>query len=221
MKYDRDETFLREKLTAGLHPTAVDVWPAVAEQLPAAHKMRRIRWLRLAVCVATPLLIAAGVLVGTAEFTNLRENPRPSFAPQANTGYAITYERQYFTLDSDLLAGMIANHNGETAADGTKPGSINLSGRLHPDSADGRNIYAKAASAAGDSAEFVATDTVYAAAVIPIGRGAVPDKVYLRMGKQIDGCRVEMMAVAYLGDNSKETAAAVFEKDRAWLTWTC
>lgn len=264
MKYDRDETFLREKLTAGLHPTAVDVWPAVAEQLPAAHKMRRIRWLRLAVCVAAPLLIAAGVLVGTAEFTNLRENPRPSFAPQANTGYAITYERQYFTLDSDLLAGMIANHNGETAADGTKPGSINLSGRLHPDSADGRNLYAKAArgydswaeltaatglplvqnplldageddeavsvkryitewseSAAGDSAEFVATDTVYAAAVIPIGRGAVPGKVYLRMGKQIDGYRVEMMAVAYLGDNSKETAAAVFEKDRAGLTWTC
>lgn len=264
MKYDRDETFLREKLTAGLHPTAVDVWPAVAEQLPAAHKMRRIWWLRLAVCVAAPLLIAAGVLVGTAEFTNLRENPRPSFAPQANTGYAITYERKYFTLDSDLLAGMIANHNGETAADGTKPGSINLSGRLHQDSADGRNLYAKAArgydswaeltaatglplvqnplldageddeavsvkryiterseSAAGDSAEFVATDTVYAAAVIPIGREAVPDKVYLRMGKQIDGYRVEMMAVAYLGDNPKETAAAVFEKDRAGLTWVC
>ena len=45
--------------------------------------------------------------------------------------------------------------------------------------------------------------------------------MYLRMGKQIDGYRVEMMAVAYLGDNPKETAAAVFEKDRAGLTWVC
>ena len=118
MKYDREEAYLHEKLTGGLHPAGVDLWPAVAEHLPDAPPARHPRW-KLAICLAAPLLIAAGVLAGTAEFTNLRENPRPSFAPEANTGYAITYERQYFTLDGDLMAGLVANHNGETAADGT------------------------------------------------------------------------------------------------------
>ena len=144
MKHDREETFLREKLTNGLHPAAVDLWPAVAEALPDTRPARRSRW-RLAICLAAPLLIAAGVLVGTAEFTNLRENPRPSFAPEATTGYAITYERQYFTLDEDLLAGMVANHNGEPAEDGTKPASGSTSGSLHPSETDTRNVYAKAA----------------------------------------------------------------------------
>ena len=111
MKYDREEAYLHEKLTGGLHPTGVDLWPAVAEHLPDTPPARHPRW-KLAICLAAPLLIAAGVLAGTAEFTNLRENPRPSFAPEANTGYAITYERQYFALDADLLAGMVANHNG-------------------------------------------------------------------------------------------------------------
>ena len=108
MKYDREEAYLHEKLTGGLHPAGVDLWPAVAEHLPDAPPARHPRW-KLAICLAAPLLIAAGVLAGTAEFTNLRENPRPSFAPEANTGYAITYERQYFALDEDLLAGMVAN----------------------------------------------------------------------------------------------------------------
>ena len=94
MKYDREEAYLHEKLTGGLHPAGVDLWPAVAEHLPDAPPARHPRW-KLAICLAAPLLIAAGVLAGTAEFTNLRENPRPSFAPEANTGYAITYERQY------------------------------------------------------------------------------------------------------------------------------
>ena len=105
MKYDREEAYLHEKLTGGLHPAGVDLWPAVAEHLPDAPPARHPRW-KLAICLAAPLLIAAGVLAGTAEFTNLRENPRPSFAPEANTGYAITYERQYFALDEDLLAGI-------------------------------------------------------------------------------------------------------------------
>ena len=113
MKYDREEAYLHEKLTGGLHPAGVDLWPAVAEHLPDAPPARHPRW-KLAICLAAPLLIAAGVLAGTAEFTNLRENPRPSFAPEANTGYAITYERQYFALDEDLLAGMVANLAGLT-----------------------------------------------------------------------------------------------------------
>ena len=92
MTNDRDEKFLRTKLTDGLHPAEVDLWPAVAEALPNARTAWP--WRRIALCLAAPLLIAAGVLAGTAEFTNLRENPRPSFAPEANTGYAITYERQ-------------------------------------------------------------------------------------------------------------------------------
>ena len=29
MKYDREEAYLHEKLTGGLHPAGVDLWPAV------------------------------------------------------------------------------------------------------------------------------------------------------------------------------------------------
>ena len=135
MKYDREEAYLHEKLIGGLHPAGVDLWPAVAEHLPDAPPARHPRW-KLAICLAAPLLIAAGVLAGTAEFTNLRENPRPSFAPEANTGYAITYERQYFALDEDLLAGMVANHNGEMSDDGWLPMNAKINGQLHPTSLD-------------------------------------------------------------------------------------
>ena len=144
MKYDREEAYLHEKLTGGLHPAGVDLWPAVAEHLPDAPPARHPRW-KLAICLAAPLLIAAGVLAGTAEFTNLRENPRPSFAPEANTGYAITYERQYFALDEDLLAGMVANHNGEMSDDGWLPMNAKINGQLHPTDADYAVWYARAA----------------------------------------------------------------------------
>ena len=167
MKYDRDEAYLREKLTDGLHPADVDLWPSVAEALPDTRPARH--WRRFVICLAAPLLIAAGVLAGTAEFTNLRENPRPSFAPEANTGYAITYERHYFTLDSDFLTGMIANHNGETAADGTKPASGSTSGRLHPSEEDARNVYAKAARGYDSWGEMTA------ATGLPLVQNAVLD----------------------------------------------
>lgn len=263
MKYDRDETYLHEKLTAGLHPADVDLWPSVAEALPDTRPARH--WRRFVICLAAPLLIAAGVLAGTAEFTNLRENPRPSFAPEANTGYAITYERHYFTLDSDFLAGMVANHNGETAADGTKPASGSTSGRLHPSEEDARNVYAKAArgydswgemtaatglplvqnavldagekddgSAIGlftddlpeipvgtDGRVFMVLPQQYPAGCIPIGRGVTPEKLYLRVSKKLGDYKVELMAVAYLGDAPAETTTAVFEEKSAGLTWDC
>lgn len=142
MTNDRDEEFLRTKLTDGLHPAEVDLWPAVAETLPNARPAWP--WRRIALCLAAPLLIAAGVLAGTAEFTNLRENPRPSFAPEANTGYAITYERQYFTLDSDLLAGQTANHNGEVSSDGWLPMHCGINGFLHLPDEDEMNRYSRA-----------------------------------------------------------------------------
>ena len=44
MKYDREETYLHEKLTGGLHPAGVDLWPAVAEHLPDAPPARHPRW---------------------------------------------------------------------------------------------------------------------------------------------------------------------------------
>ena len=66
MTNDRDEEFLRTKLTDGLHPAEVDLWPAVAEALPNARPAWP--WRRIALCLAAPLLIAAGVLAGTAEF---------------------------------------------------------------------------------------------------------------------------------------------------------
>lgn len=167
MKYDREEAYLREKLADGLHPAGVDLWPSVAEALTGTRPARH--WRRFVICLAAPLLIAAGVLAGTAKFTNLRENPRPSFAPEANTGYAITYERQYFALDSDFLMGMIANHNGETAADGTKPASGSTSGRLHPSEEDARNVYAKAARGYDSWGEMTA------ATGLPLVQNAVLD----------------------------------------------
>ena len=52
MTFDRDEQFLHEKLSADLHPAPVDLWPAVAENLPAKPHRRHL-WLWL----AAPLLI--------------------------------------------------------------------------------------------------------------------------------------------------------------------
>ena len=60
MKYDREEAYLHEKLTGGLHPAGVDLWPAVAEHLPDAPPARHPRW-KLAICLAAPLLIAAAL----------------------------------------------------------------------------------------------------------------------------------------------------------------
>ena len=62
MTPDRDETLLRQTLLEGLHPTETDLWPAVAEALPAGEKRqkRRTRALRLAICIGAPLLLAAG-----------------------------------------------------------------------------------------------------------------------------------------------------------------
>ena len=140
MTFDRDEQFLHEKLSADLHPAPVDLWPAVAENLPAKPRRRHL-WL----CLAAPLLIAAGVAATGAQFTDLRTNPRPSFAPDATAGYAISYERQYYTLPDDLLAGMQANHNLETAEDGTRPAGGIMHGRIYPNNHDKQNIYSKAA----------------------------------------------------------------------------
>ena len=78
---------------------------AAATARPAPR--RRFGWV---ICLAAPLLIAAGVAATGAQFTDLRTNPRPSFAPDATAGYAISYERQYYTLPADLWAGMQANH---------------------------------------------------------------------------------------------------------------
>ena len=140
MTFDRDEQFLHEKLSTDLHPAPVDLWPAVAENLPAKPHRRHL-WL----CLAAPLLIAAGVAATGAQFTDLRTNPRPSFAPDATAGYAISYERQYYTLPADLWAGMQANHNLEAAADGTRPAGGIMHGRIYPNNHDKQNIYSKAA----------------------------------------------------------------------------
>ena len=140
MTFDRDEQFLHEKLSADLHPAPVDLWPAVAENLPAKPHRRHL-WL----CLAAPLLIAAGVAATGAQFTDLRTNPRPSFAPDATAGYVISYERQYYTLPADLWAGMQANHNLEAAADGTLPAGGIMHGRIYPNNHDKQNIYSKAA----------------------------------------------------------------------------
>lgn len=138
MTFDRDEQFLHEKLSSELHPAPVDLWPTVAEALPTKPHHRHL-WL----CLAAPLLIAAGVAATGAQFTDLRANPRPSFAPDATAGYAISYERQYYTLPDTLWTGMQANHNLEAAADGTRPAGGIMHGRIYPNSHDKQNIYSK------------------------------------------------------------------------------
>ena len=84
MTPDRDETLLRRALQEGLHPAEIDLWPAVAQALPAGEKRqkRRTRALRLAVCIGAPLLLAAGALLGRVQFTNLRTNPPPQLCPR-------------------------------------------------------------------------------------------------------------------------------------------
>ena len=75
MTFDRDEQFLHEKLSADLHPAPVDLWPAVAENLPAKPHRRHL-WL----CLAAPLLIAAGVVARGAQFRPAHEPP-PQLCP--------------------------------------------------------------------------------------------------------------------------------------------
>lgn len=141
MTPDRDETLLREALQKGLHPAETDLWPAVAEALPAGQKRynRRTRALRLTICLGAPLLLAAGALLGRVEFTNLRTNPRPSFAPENNTGYAIQYDQTAYQLPDKLMDSLQAHYNGQPDADGMPPMRTFLSGRnLPPEGPGGR-----------------------------------------------------------------------------------
>lgn len=143
MTPDRDETFLREALNAGLHPAETDLWPAVAEALPDApkHPARRVRALRLAVCIGAPLLLAAGALLGRVQFTDLRTNPRPSFAPDKNTGYAIQYDQTAYALPDKLMDSLLAHYNGEWDAAEMPPMHTYLSGRDLPPTGPGGHGY--------------------------------------------------------------------------------
>ena len=141
MTPDRDETLLRNALQTGLRPTEIDLWPAVAEALPAGERRqkRRTRALRLALCLGAPLLLAAGALLGQVKFTNLRTNPRPSFAPENNTGYAIQYDQTAYQLPDELMDSLLAHYNGQHDADGMPPMRTFLSGRnLPPEGPGGR-----------------------------------------------------------------------------------
>ena len=89
MKYDREEAYLHEKLIGGLHPAGVDLWPAVAEHLPDAPPARHPRW-KLAICLAAPLLIAAGVLASRAR--PLRRRPTPG-TPSRMSGSILRWMR--------------------------------------------------------------------------------------------------------------------------------
>lgn len=143
MTPDRDETLLRRALQEGLHPAEIDLWPAVAQALPAGEKRqkRRTRALRLAVCIGAPLLLAAGALLGRVQFTNLRTNPRPSFAPDKNTGYAIRYDQTAYALPDELMGSLMAHYNGEWDADGMPPMQAHLSGRDLPPAGPGSRGY--------------------------------------------------------------------------------
>ena len=57
---------------------------------------RRLGWV---LCLAAPLLIAAGVLA-RVEFTNLHDTPHPSYAPDAVGGYALHYTLTTHPMDT-------------------------------------------------------------------------------------------------------------------------
>lgn len=144
MTPDRDELFLQKTLQEGLRPADRDLWPAVAEALPGAarRQRRRARALRVAVCLCVPVLLAAGALLGRAQFTNLRENPRPSFAPENNTGYAIQYDLTAYALPEELTDSLYAHYNGERDADGMPAMHSSFSGgNLPPKSGPGGRGY--------------------------------------------------------------------------------
>ena len=143
MTPDRDELFLQKTLQEGLHPADRDLWPAVAEALPGAarRQRRRARALRVAVCLCVPLLAAAGALLGRAEFTNLRENPRPSFAPENNTGYAIRFDLTAYELPEKMTASLEAHYNNEVDADGMPPLHISTSGYIPTANGPGGRVY--------------------------------------------------------------------------------
>ena len=84
MTFDRDEQFLHEKLSADLHPPGGPVawrWPKIYPQAAPPPS------------VAVPGRAAADCRRSGrqgAQFTDQRE-PRPSFAPDATAGHAISY----------------------------------------------------------------------------------------------------------------------------------
>lgn len=143
MTPDRDELLLQKTLQEGLRPADRDLWPAVAEALPGAarRQRRRARALRVAVCLCVPVLLAAGALLGRAQFTNLRENPRPSFAPENNTGYAIQYDQTAYELPEKMMASLEAHYNNEPDADGKPPLHIGTSGYLPSANGPGGRVY--------------------------------------------------------------------------------
>lgn len=99
-------------------------------------------WLRLAICLGAPLLLAAGALLGRVEFTNLRTNPRPSFAPENNTGYAIQYDQTAYQLPDKLMDSLQAHYNGQPDADGIPPMNISTSSyNLRPSGGPGGRGY--------------------------------------------------------------------------------
>ena len=67
---------------------------AVAAAQPAPR--RRFGWV---ICLAAPLLLAAGVLA-RVKFTNLHNTPHPSYAPDAVGGYALHYTLTTHPLDT-------------------------------------------------------------------------------------------------------------------------
>ena len=68
--------------------------PACVAAQPAPR--RRFGWV---ICLAAPLLLAAGVLA-RVEFTNLHNTPHPSYAPDAVGGYALHYTLTTHPLDT-------------------------------------------------------------------------------------------------------------------------
>lgn len=106
MTLDQDELLLQSKLQSGLHPAEINLWPAVAEGLPAADRRRtkHRRLTLLAACLAAPALIAAGVYIGKITFISNPEPP-PNPGPVA-ADYQLKYTIHTYTGD-DLQADFV------------------------------------------------------------------------------------------------------------------
>lgn len=133
----------------------------VAEAAAAPAPRRRLGWV---ICLAAPLLIAAGVLA-RVEFTNLHDTPHPSYAPDAVGGYALHYTLTTHPLDTlgETVQTLAAEERYPTFRAGTERYSFSQIGMhlcntdllIHyPNGIEKAEVIADAADGLADAAEL-------------------------------------------------------------------
>lgn len=224
MTFDRDEQFLHEKLSTDLHPAPVDLWPAVAENLPAKPHRRHL-WL----CLAAPLLIAAGVAATGAQFTDLwagmqanhnleaaADGTRPAGGIMHGRIYPNNHDKQ--NIYSKAARGY------ETWSAMAEATGLPLAGNSVLDAGEPEPAVQLFIRITADN-DYWEESSLAQVGFIPVGNEA-PEKLYLKRMDYLydpEGRRyeIELMALAYLGDAPTDTTAINYFNKRAGLTWSC